>query len=73
MFVNNFLMQVKADCKWNGVFGGPEGHSSRPDAETAGVEDGFLLKVADFGLSRSLVEKSYYSSQDKNIPFKWCS
>src|SRR5262245_27989666 len=31
-----------------------------------------VIKIADFGLSRSL-EKEYYKSQNRVIPYKWCS
>jgi serine/threonine protein kinase len=32
----------------------------------------YVVKVADFGLSRKLT-KNYYKSDDKNIPIKWSS
>src|SRR4051812_35751092 len=35
-------------------------------------EHKYLVKVADFGLSRS-VDKGYYQSNDKTIPYRWCA
>jgi len=34
------------------------------------VPDGYVIKISDFGLSRS-VENSYYTIQDSQIPIKW--
>jgi serine/threonine protein kinase len=37
---------------------------------TTGGDEKFIVKVADFGLSRS-AEKGYYQSSDKTLPVKW--
>ena len=37
------------------------------------MDDNYCVKVADFGLSRDVYEKEYYSSRDKTtkLPVKW--
>lgn len=39
------------------------------------IDDNMTVKVADFGLSRDVYEKEYYSSCDKKaqLPVKWMS
>jgi serine/threonine protein kinase len=32
----------------------------------------YIVKVSDFGMSR-LTKSGYYTSNDKNIPVKWCA
>jgi len=35
-----------------------------------GADGGYVAKISDFGLSRS-IENSYYKSEDSHIPIKW--
>jgi len=36
------------------------------------TSDGYVIKISDFGLSRS-VEAAYYVTKDGEIPIKWCA
>jgi len=38
-----------------------------------GQPPSYIIKVADFGLSKNTGEKEYYKSESKTIPYKWCS
>ena len=33
--------------------------------------NGFLLKIADFGMSRDLLDENYYITSGGKIPVKW--
>ncbi|XP_030623362.1 protein-tyrosine kinase 6b [Chanos chanos] len=36
------------------------------------VGEGYICKVADFGLAR-IIKEPFYTSEDKTIPYKWCA
>jgi serine/threonine protein kinase len=36
-------------------------------------QDCVSIKIADFGLSRAVEQGSYYRSDTKTLPFKWCA
>jgi len=38
-----------------------------------GQSPSYIIKVSDFGLSRTTGDLGYYKSESKAIPYKWCS
>jgi len=33
----------------------------------------YIVKISDFGMARTMMDKEYYKTESKTIPVRWCS